>query len=464
MVFGALAGGLGWGIRGQYGHETGAMIAGVLVGLVMTFLFCGDWHFRPAARAAAWCAVAIGIGGSMTYAQTVGLTHDPALVGNAAAFRWGLLGLAVKGGLWIGFAGALLGMGLGGLRYRPLELTGVMASLLVLFFLGAHTLNAPFHPAEHVLPRLYFSADWRWQPGAALKPRREIWGGLLLALIGLVTYLAAVRRDTVAVRLAGWAVLGGVIGFPLGQCVQAFHAWHREAFQAGAWASWDKVINWWNFMETTFGGVMGGTIGIGAWTCRRRIRPPAEEGGPWPGPVEWSLLALHSVLLLTSEFTSVAVIGWYTEIGFLLVFLPIIAISEGRWWPAAILLPVTLLPIAGKTVRELVYQASAIPPWAGWTVYFAAPVGIATVVMVVGLRRAMGKGGCAADFLRPALLTTTWVYFGLNFAFFRYPWPFAAWTYRTPNALVFAVCAAGLTWLATARARRPIEWTNQRGD
>ena len=29
----AAAGGLGWGIRGQYGHETGAMIAGVLVGL-----------------------------------------------------------------------------------------------------------------------------------------------------------------------------------------------------------------------------------------------------------------------------------------------------------------------------------------------------------------------------------------------------------------------------------------------
>ena len=27
-----LAGALGWGIRGQYGHEPGAMIAGVLVG------------------------------------------------------------------------------------------------------------------------------------------------------------------------------------------------------------------------------------------------------------------------------------------------------------------------------------------------------------------------------------------------------------------------------------------------
>ncbi len=29
----AMAGAMGWGIRGQYGHETGAMIAGVLVSL-----------------------------------------------------------------------------------------------------------------------------------------------------------------------------------------------------------------------------------------------------------------------------------------------------------------------------------------------------------------------------------------------------------------------------------------------
>ncbi len=35
LVFAAMAGGMGWGIRGQYGHETGAMIAGLLVALVL---------------------------------------------------------------------------------------------------------------------------------------------------------------------------------------------------------------------------------------------------------------------------------------------------------------------------------------------------------------------------------------------------------------------------------------------
>ena len=36
MCFASLAGGMGWWIRGQYGHETGAMIAGLLVALVLT--------------------------------------------------------------------------------------------------------------------------------------------------------------------------------------------------------------------------------------------------------------------------------------------------------------------------------------------------------------------------------------------------------------------------------------------
>ena len=31
----ALAMGLGWGIRGQFGHETGAMVPGALVGLAL---------------------------------------------------------------------------------------------------------------------------------------------------------------------------------------------------------------------------------------------------------------------------------------------------------------------------------------------------------------------------------------------------------------------------------------------
>ena len=52
MLFTALAGGMGWGIRGQYGHETGAMLAGLLVALVLVFLFGYHLSALSAARAA----------------------------------------------------------------------------------------------------------------------------------------------------------------------------------------------------------------------------------------------------------------------------------------------------------------------------------------------------------------------------------------------------------------------------
>src|SRR5262245_8936307 len=116
VLFPALAAGMGWGIRGQYGHETGAMIAGALAALTLVLLFASHFSSVTGARAAALMAAAIGIGGSETYGQTVGLTHDKELVGHWAALTWGMLGLALKGGLWIGFGGAFLGMGLGGKR------------------------------------------------------------------------------------------------------------------------------------------------------------------------------------------------------------------------------------------------------------------------------------------------------------------------------------------------------------
>ena len=105
MITSAMAGGMGWGVRGQYGHETGAMIAGVLVSLILVFLFCPNNNSIQVVRAAALGTIAMGFGGSMTYGQTVGLTHDAPLIGNWSSLCWGMIGLAIKGGVWIGFFG-----------------------------------------------------------------------------------------------------------------------------------------------------------------------------------------------------------------------------------------------------------------------------------------------------------------------------------------------------------------------
>lgn len=455
VLFAAMAGGMGWGIRGQYGHETGAMMAGLLVSLTLVLLLCRGQKPLALARAAAWGAVGMGIGGSMTYGQTVGLTHDAEFIGNLTALRWGMLGLAIKGGLWIGFGGLFLGMGLGGVRYSWREMLGLMLALVGAFYIGQQLLNSPFDPAAGKIPAIYFSNSWHWLPNAKdLEPREEYWGGLLFALVTALAYTRWCRKDGLAFRMGLWGVIGGMIGFPAGQSLQAFHAWHREAFQQGFWATLDPHMNWWNMMETTFGSIMGAALGFGLWLNRWRIRPAEESAARELGAAgEGILLAIHLPLLAAVEFMSIQAVDSVYDLGLIMAIIPITGIAGGLYWPYAVMFPIALLPIAGKTVRQLVYNESAISAGPGWLLYFIVPMLVAIAASLYCVRQAatVGKG---RDFPRRALLLTAWMYFLLNYAFFRFPWPWAQWTYRTPNGIIFTVCVLGLTLLALMERRK----------
>lgn len=454
----ALAAGLGWGIRGQYGHETGAMIAGALASLTLVLYFAPRARSLPAARAAAMMAVAIGIGGSMTYGQTVGLTHDPKLVGNWAALRWGLLGLFIKGGIWIGFGSLFLGMGLGKIRYRPLEVALMMAAAIGLSYVGIRLLNSPYDPSRKLLPPLYFSADWRFQPDADLKPRREVWGGFLLALAGLALYARVSRRDKLAGRMALIGFVAGGLGFASGQCIQAFHAWNKEMFTTGSLSSiheFTRHINWWNMMETTFGLVFGSLVALGLWSNRHLIGvDAAEDDVRITPPCEVALLGLHLVLLISSEFLNLpggwGLISHYTESGLVMSAIPLIAICGGRMWPYLALLPVIAVPICGKTLRELCFKSADLAPELGWLLIIQVPIALLCFVAASLIHRGQ-QGQPAARCAAVALLTTTWLYFSLNTGFFRMAWPWDEWTNRTANQLIYDVCVVSLTVVCIRR-------------
>lgn len=459
LLFTAMAGGMGWGIRGQYGHETGAMMAGALVALVLTLLFAPGAMSLTVARAVALATVAIGFGGSETYGQTVGLTHDPDLVGNWSALRWGLLGLSIKGAIWIGPFGAFLGMGLSGRRYRPVEHLLLMLGLVGLMLLGIALINAPYDPARRLLPRLYFSATWDWKPLVPdPKPRLERWGGLLLAWLGLTAYVGLVRRDQLAWKLSLWAFVGGAIGFPLGQCLQAFHAWNRPWFATGPLARIDPLLNWWNFMETTFGATFGAVLATGFWRNRHLVQldeAPAPEVSI-PTTVEWLLVAAHVALLVTWNFVRWPAFGTIADLAIPMGLIPIVAIAGGRLWPYLLTLPITALPIAAKTFRSVVAEEHALDPTLGSLVYVGLPLAAMTALalQLAGGDRPWDR---AAKFLRPALLASALLDFGLNSAFFRFAWPWSAWTARTPNMVVYLVCLFGLVGLSLGRVRRSPE-------
>lgn len=454
MILTAMAGGLGWGIRGQYGHETGAMMAGLLVGLTLVFLFCARAQSLFTARAAALFALGISIGGSMTYGQTVGLTHDAELIGNVEALRWGLLGLFIKGGIWIALGAALLGMALSATSYRPSEYGLVLLVGVFLFFLGVELLNRPFDPQNKLLPEIYFSDDWHWEPDRELEPRHEKWGGLLFAVGGVFLYAGILRRDRLARWMTVWGFLAGGIGFSAGQCVQAFHAWNPDLFSDGRLADADKYINWWNMMETSFGAIFGGVLALGLWLNRNSIRADEEtEEIELKPAAEWFLVAIHVAALVAWNFREYRYLDFFADIAITMVLIPVIAVAAGRYWPYLVALPITALPIAGKTLRQLCYEEKGIGEIEGWLIYVAAPLVITTAVALVFARRtAMTRD--ARRFLRWSLLLTTWLYFTLNFAFFHFPLPWQEWTYRTPNGIIFAVCAVGLTALALLGNRR----------
>ncbi|MEQ1824428.1 MAG: hypothetical protein ABL921_00710 [Pirellula sp.] len=459
VISSAMAGGMGWGIRGQYGHESGAMIAGALVSLTLVLFFVPQVLSLAAARAAAMMTVGIGIGGTMTYGQTVGLTHDIELAGNWEALRWGMLGLFIKGGIWISFAGTFLGMGLGGVRYRPLEMLFLMLFLIGALFFGRWLLNSPFDPANKVLPAIYFSDSWYFEPDKIdLKPRPEIWGGLLVALAVLVLYVGIVRRDTLAIRMAIVGFIAGGLGFPGGQSVQAFHTWNLESFTTGSLSHYPifKFINWWNMMETGFGLIFGAVIAFGLWLNRRHIAIGKSAPEVCLSPtVEVILVVVHTILLISSEFLRLPgaanIIGQYTNYGIIMCVLPLVGIVGGRLWPYLLILPVVVAPICGKQMRSLVYGDNAlysIP--SGWMLFVMIPMGVCLIVSCWLISKSDSKPS-ARHFSAIALLVCTCMYLVFNTYFFQFAWPWKEWTVRTPNQTLFGLFAVGLVVAAISR-------------
>ena len=108
MLFVALILGLGWAIRGHFGHEYGAAWAGVIAGLaVITVAKRRDWASRLTVLATL-AGIGWGVGGMMSYGIVVGYGRGVEF-GNVF---YGLSMLGVVGALYGFIGGGLFGLGL----------------------------------------------------------------------------------------------------------------------------------------------------------------------------------------------------------------------------------------------------------------------------------------------------------------------------------------------------------------
>ena len=93
---------IGWGIRGQFGHEYGAALAGALGGMTIALLSGReDWR-RRVHYFAFLGAVGFGFGGAMSYMKTVAYAHSS----DSRTVLYGFFCLFVLGLIWSAPAGA----------------------------------------------------------------------------------------------------------------------------------------------------------------------------------------------------------------------------------------------------------------------------------------------------------------------------------------------------------------------
>ena len=176
-------------------------------------------------------------------------------------------GLALKGSLWAMFGGAGLGVALTGYLHRKLDLVIGVILMGAAFYLGWWTINRP--------RLIYFSID-----------RSEIWCGLLFGGVAFLAWMTVRSGTSIPLKLAGWAALGGGLGYPIAVTVATLG--RHSGYPQG---------DWWKVAETTFGAFMGAAIGTGTYLLKDQLPDtdaPQEAKATGTMPA-WAMILLGAL-------------------------------------------------------------------------------------------------------------------------------------------------------------------------
>lgn len=212
----ALSLSIGWGIRGNFGHEAGAMIAGALSAMAVA-LVSGreDWRKRVL-YFGFFGSLGWGFGGSIAYMYPLSFTES----GHTATTYYGYFSTFLEGGLWcgLGAAGTALAASM------PLNrLTRMFTPLcFVLAALGLrHYLQEPFE--DFLVPPGSDTGDETWQRHKSpLYWFDADWLQALMALLGVCAYdlydrMRLTRRRLIdhPVTLLPFAGIGALLGYAI---------------------------------------------------------------------------------------------------------------------------------------------------------------------------------------------------------------------------------------------------------
>lgn len=247
----SLAVSYGWGMRGALiGGEKGAALPGALLGMFLA-LFSGSAYIAERFYFfAAMGAVGMAYGGFEPYAQTMSfILHRDREEFNR---KKGYGGLILKGLLWFGIAGEIIGMtfsALTGKYYSAAQIIALFLLVPVIQDIGVRIFNKPYDPAKKKFPKLYLSTS-----------SREEWGGNVLMLLVFLA-VSIYSGDFYAVGFAVTGIIFGAAGWCLGIF---FYDIQIHPMKNGKYifGKLHKYIDGWKIMEYTLGAAGGLGFGI----------------------------------------------------------------------------------------------------------------------------------------------------------------------------------------------------------
>lgn len=292
IVLAGLSLSIGWGIRGQFGHEYGAGMAGSLGCLAIAVLSGReDWQ-RRAAYFAMFGGIGWAFGGSMAYMKVVAYTHSP----DAATSLYGFANMFVLGFLWAAPGGTGCALPAYLSREDLTEFFHPISAAIVGWFL--RDMLSGLSPLLHteragVLIAALAIAVWaairrRWDMGTRLSlyicggwwvgmillvdlaglrmnpPHDDGWAGCLGLIVGILIFCARNKLGGVAFATLGTGMMGGS-GFALAAVLK------HVGIHTGL------VTNWHSVMEQTDGLFYGLGLAVAMGLIVRRAPRVSDD-------------------------------------------------------------------------------------------------------------------------------------------------------------------------------------------
>ncbi|HEX4946227.1 MAG TPA: hypothetical protein VFZ34_06175 [Blastocatellia bacterium] len=306
----AFAMSVGWGWRGDYGHEAGAMVPGALLALALCLASGREDWINRASLLALLGAIGWAFGGQMSYGIVIGYTAASSF----ADVLYGYACLFAIGALWGGIGAGILALGVTEARSELERFAGPLVAFYVvltalnlsgatdwlserwslrdsdwviataaLLTAGVYAWLRPQARRACALIAVLAVGWWIGLSVLALAlnlrmtpPRSDNWAGCVGLWLALLGYLYK-TRNRAALLLSAYGLLAGGVGFAVADFVNMMG---RAQWGLIGASETLRGMDAWKWMEQGFGFVMGFGVALGFGRLAQQLAPPVEAKAP----------------------------------------------------------------------------------------------------------------------------------------------------------------------------------------